>query len=387
MRYYIDIAHKSLNKHGEELCGDNVEVIRTEDSVIIVLSDGLGSGVKANILATLTSKIAATMLKEGVGIEETVGTIVSTLPECSVRKLAYSTFTMIQIYHTGEVYIAEYDNPPVFLYRKGYPYPIEKKEKEINGKLIFESRFQLTLGDMLAVVSDGAVHAGVGAYLNLGWQWENIEAYLQDLNRIGRTALNISSSLITVCDRFYDHHPGDDTTVIAIKIREPEKVDLFAGPPEDPELDPYIVKKLMEGDGKKVICGGTTANIVARILRQEIQVDMDTMTANVPPMAYMKGFDLVTEGILTLKAVLDELRQFNLNGSRRVEPEKNDGASRLIDLLMQHCTHLHLWVGKAINPAHQNPNIPSHLNIKLQLIQDLAEELKKMGKEVELTII
>lgn len=390
MNHFIDIAYNSLNKQGEELCGDKVEIIRTEDSIILVLSDGLGSGVKANILATLTAKIAATMLKEGASIEETVDTIVNTLPECNVRKLAYSTFTIIKISTNGEVYIAEYDNPPIFIFRNGFNLPQEKKLKVINNKKIYESHFKLKYGDMITAISDGAVHAGVGALLNLGWQWENINSYLRDINSLEKSAKSVCGNLIGVCNNLYNDKPGDDTTVMTIKMRKPEIVSLFTGPPEDRDMDEWVIKKLTNSNGKKVICGGTTANIAARELGTEILIDLSSFQKDIPPMATMKGFDLVTEGVLTLKATLEMIKKYCRDPftNRSMSYFKgNDGASKLANLLINDCTHLNIYVGKAVNPAHQNPHLPLNLNIKLQIVSDLVQELQNLGKEVKITYI
>ena len=166
--YFIDTSFDSLTKHGEELCGDHVEQARLRDSCILVLSDGLGSGVKANILATLTSKIAVTMLKEGSTLEETIDTVVHTLPVCNERHLAYSTFTIIKIYNDGRGYAAEFDNPFIFLIRNGENVPIERQKRILNGKTIYECSFTMDKDTLLVAVSDGVVHAGVGRSLDLG---------------------------------------------------------------------------------------------------------------------------------------------------------------------------------------------------------------------------
>lgn len=388
MSYFIDIFHKSINKFGEELCGDKIEIIRNEDSVIAVLSDGLGSGVKANILATLTAKIAATMLREGASIKDTVDTIVNTLPECQVRKLAYSTFTIVKIDKNGEVYIAEYDNPPIFIYRNGRDLPLKKSTLDINGKTILESNFKLKVGDDISVVSDGAVHAGVGALLNLGWQWDSINDYLRNLTNVEKTAHHVSSSFIGICNNLYQDRPGDDTTIMHIKIREIENIDLFTGPPEDEDMDKWIINKLMKNDSKKIICGGTTANIASRELDKDIRVDISTMSEKIPPIAYMDGIDLVTEGVLTLKHTLGYIQRYATSDDPAADfLNEDNGASMLANKLINECTHIHFWVGKAVNPAHQNPNFPTSFNIKLQIVEDLITELKNIGKQVDVSYI
>ena len=175
MSVSIDVAWKSLNKYKEELCGDKVEIVKTKDSDIVVLADGMGSGVKANILSTLTSKILATMLYEGAGIEACVDTIAKTLPICQERKVAYATFSILQIFHNGEAYLVEYDNPDCVFIRDGkiikYPY----ETREIEGKKVHEYRFKVQKNDCFVLMSDGVIYAGAGESLDLqGWTWENM---------------------------------------------------------------------------------------------------------------------------------------------------------------------------------------------------------------------
>lgn len=387
MSWYIDVAYDRINKKGEELCGDNVEIIKLKDYTILVLADGLGSGVKANILATMTSKIAGTMLKEGVDIYETVDTLTNTLPVCKVRNIAYATFTIIKIYNDGKVEVFEYDNPPIFFIRKGKFVELSKKELEINGKIVKQSNFHLKNNDALVVVSDGAIHAGIGNLLNLGWTWECVKEFLEKISPSKKNADNITKELISVCWELYGGKPGDDTTALAVKLRKAELVTIFTGPPENENNDKIIIEELINSEGKKVICGGTAGNIAQRELRRPLEVDISSLDGEVPPTAVLEGIDLVTEGVLTLSRAIDMMKNYSDYSKESFEKFKfdgNDGASRLCKILLEECTHVELLVGKAVNPAHQNPDFPQHLSIKLHIINDMCNLLKKFGKEVNI---
>lgn len=388
MSFFIDVNYKSINHYGEELCGDKVEILKTGDEYIIVLSDGLGSGVKANILSTLTSKIAATMLKNGASIRDTIETIINTLPECKVRKLAYSTFTIIKIDKNYNIYIAEYDSPPFFYFKQGFSKEIEKTEIIIGNKHVKESKFKLELGDSLNIVSDGAIHAGIGEMLNLGWGWDEINDYLQNLNEVNKTSATLNGNFIGVCDNLYNGKPGDDTTILTIKVRSPEHVDIFVGPPSDPKLDSYYVAKMVEGESKKVLCGGTTALIAERELKGKLNVDIESCNNGIPPIAYMNGFDLITEGVLTLGRTLERIKMYNKNAyDDYINNNEYNGCSLLTKILLEESTHINFYVGKAVNPAHQNPNFPSGFNIKLKIIEDLIKELNSAGKITTCTFL
>lgn len=388
MDNFIDINYKSINKYNEELCGDKVEYIYDDDGCIIVLSDGLGSGVKANILATMTTKIAVTMLKSGASIDDTIETVINTLPECKVRKLAYSTFTIIKIDGGNSAYIAEYDNPPYFYYSHKRIIPVDKTERIIGSKKIYESNIKLSEGDTICVVSDGAIHAGIGQMLNLGWSWDEVNKYLRELNNLNKSAQLINGNFIGVCSNLYNNEPGDDTTILTIKVRKPEVIDIFIGPPADKSLDKKLTEIMKASNNIKIICGGTTALIAERELKKELKVDMDSMSDDVPPMAYMEGFDLVTEGVLTLGRTLENIKKLNtFSYENKIEYDNYDGCSLLTRMLMDVGTHINFYVGRAVNPAHQNPNFPVGYNIKQNIVDGLIAELKKAGKKVNATYL
>jgi len=382
MDHYIDIAYKSVNKVNEILCGDTVEVVRENDKTILVLADGLGSGVKANILSTMTCKIASTMLKEGESVLETIDTIMNTLPVCKVRNLAYSTFAIIELEPSGLCTIIEYDNPPVFLLRDNKLVKLEKDTMEYEDKKVLRSTFKMEIGDQLIVVSDGVIHAGVGGILNLGWQWEHVADFLTKESRRCKSAERIATSLLEACNVLYDYKPGDDTTVASVVLRAPEVVDLFSGPPENPAEDAPFVKRFMRSKHTKIVCGGTASNIVAENLHTEVKTSLDYLSPDIPPVGHIDGIDLVTEGVLTLSKTVDLIKQYR--SQQCVNLNLKDGATRLSKLLIEDCTHITFWIGSAINPAHQNPDFPSELGIKRSILNDLIGELKALGKIINI---
>ena len=376
-RLHVEVANLSIAKHGEELCGDRVEIARNGGGVTVVLSDGLGSGVKANILATLTTTIASSMLRGGAAIEDVVDTIGHTLPICKVRQVAYSTFTILQVDSSGNAYLVQFDNPDAFYVSDGCVGSVDCVQRRVADKVVKEARFRVRSGDHLFLVSDGMIHAGIGGVLNLGWGWPNVADYIRRITQQEKRASVLAKWMINVCDQFYGGKPGDDATCVAITVREPRHVTAAVGPPRNPEDDRNMVAKLMGASGTRVVCGGTTGKIVARETGASLKVDLASMVQGVPPTATVRGVDLVTEGIITLSKALSKL----------ASPEEaygKDGASRLARVLLD-ADHVEFLVGKAVNPAHQNPNLPISITLKEQVMQDIARILSESGKEVKIT--
>ena len=383
----IDVAWKSLNKHQEELCGDKVEVLKTDDSDIVILADGMGSGVKANILATLTSKILGTMLHEGAALESCVETVARTLPICKVRKVAYATFSILQIFHSGEAYLVEFDNPSCVFIRDGklinYPY----ETREIEGKKIHEYRFTVKKNDCFVLMSDGVIYAGAGAILDLeGWTWDAMAEYTLKCTKQTLSASRLAVMLSQACSELYEEKPGDDTTVAVARVIERRIVNIFTGPPAKKEDDERLMHDFMHTEGKKVISGGTSANIAARVLGKEIVTKADTSSPDVPPMASIDGIDLVTEGVITLGKSLKLLKKYvrdEFDTEFFDELDADNGASRLAKLLIEECTELNLFVGTAVNAAHKETALNFDLSMRQNLVEQLVRTAEEMGKTVK----
>ncbi|HCH74056.1 MAG TPA: serine/threonine protein phosphatase [Clostridiales bacterium] len=380
----VDVGYKSVNHVGEELCGDHVDVVEGQSGdTVIVLADGLGSGVKASILSTLTSKIISTMIAEGLSLEDCVETVAATLPVCSVRKVAYSTFTIIHLIDSERAELIQYDNPQIILLRNGVNYEYPVTEMNVGGKKIYKSVIDLEMNDLFVAMSDGCPHAGIGTAYNFGWKRKDIISFVESIAHVGYTAKTLSTILVDECNTLYGGKPGDDATACVVRVRKREPMNILFGSPQNKDDDERMLSLFFSKEGKHIVCGGTTSKIAAKYLGKEVKATLDFESEGVPPIAKIEGVDLVTEGVITINKVLTYAKDY-LKENKLYEEwgVKKDGASMIARLLFEEATDINFYVGRAINPAHQNPELPINFSIKMNLVEELSKCLRQMGKKI-----
>lgn len=381
MKYFIDDGYVSLNHVGEELCGDKVEIVRKKEGTTIVLADGLGSGVKANILATLTSKMLCLMIANGVDIEECIASIISTLPVCKVRNVAYATFTVIHVDNDGKGYIFEFDNPPLIYLRNGQVYNLPREKKTIVGRTVYCSLIDAEENDCIIFCSDGAPHAGIGKTMNLGWSIEDISQYIVSNYTNDMSARQIAALVGESCNSLYMGEPGDDTTIAALRLVKPLHVNILVGPPMNHEDDEMVASNFMKREGLKIVCGGTTSKIMAKFLNEEIKTSLAYLSPDVPPIAIIDGLDLVTEGVITLGKVLEVTEKYlDIKDVEDKSLSEKDGATLIAKLILQRASHVNLFVGTTLNPAHKD--LPIDVSMKMKIVEKLKKNLEDAGKIV-----
>ena len=325
-------------------------------------------------------------MAEGISIEECVATIAATLPVCSLRGVAYSTFTIIHLLNNEAAEIIQYDNPHVIVIRdeKNYDYP--KTEMNIGGKKIYKSTIKLRENDMFVAMSDGCPHAGIGIAYNFGWKREEIIDFIELLAPVGYTAKTLSTMLVDECNKLYGNRPGDDATACIVKIRKREPMNMLFGPPSNRSDCDRMMSLFFSKEGKHIICGGTTSSIAAKYLGKPLKASLNFERSDVPPIAELEGVDLVTEGVITVNKVLEYAKDY-LDKNELYEQWnfKRDGASLISRLLFEEATDINFYVGRAINPAHQNPDLPINFSIKMNLVEELSACLRQMGKRIKVS--
>lgn len=377
---YIEIEAKQINYHGEKICGDVFlkKRIKEDKRIIVVLSDGMGHGVKANILATLTSTMALNFTIEHRNPERIAEIIMNTLPVCSERQVSYATFTVVDMEIDGKVHILEYDNPPVLVYRNNKPLPvnretIEMKNPEHLGKKLTHTSFYPKLYDRIILCTDGVAQSGMGTdKYPFGWEIFHIEEYITGILETHNdiSAIKLAEKVVNKAVANDEYLSMDDTSCATIYFRKPRKLLIVTGPPMSRSNDKEFADIVKNYQGKKIIAGGSTTDIIARELKLEVSDSLDFFDDELPPVSYMEGIDLVTEGILTLNKVWKILT----NLTNDYKPGK--GPADQIVKLIQESDHIDILVGTKINEAHQDPNVPVDLEIRRTIANRIANVLE-----------
>ncbi len=379
--FHIDVNCSQKNYGEERICGDVFlsRKIQEEDRTIVVLSDGMGHGVKANVLATLTSTMALNFTGEHKEPEKIAEMIMNTLPICSERKMSYSTFTIVDIEPDGRVTILEYDNPQTIIMRKnktfdpGWNCIVMQSEKNA-GKEIKSCSFYPQKEDRIIICTDGISQAGMGTdKYPFGWGMDNMKEYVTRLieNNHRISARRLAGKIVTMAHKIDGYYSRDDTSAAVIYFREPRKLLVCTGPPYEEENDKKLADKVRNFEGRKIISGATTADIVGRELDIEIEDTMNFDDPDLPPISKMEGIDLVTEGILTLTKVNRILKEYN----SAYQPGKGP-ADKIVELFRK-SDEIHFVIGTRINIAHQDPSLPVDLEIRRTVVKRIGRILEE----------
>lgn len=375
---FIEIESCQKNKHGQDICGDSfmTRKLPEEERVISVLSDGLGHGLKANILSTMTATMALKFTASDVDLICSSETIMNALPVCRVRNISYATYTIVDIKLQTDISVVEMDNPPFLLIRNGQALTVPFKEVEspsLDGRKMKTYSLKACPEDRLVIMSDGISQSGIGTeQLKLGWRVEGCKQFV--LEQVRRDP---QISARTLAGRILNeallnevgHKAYDDMTVAVFYFRKPRRLLVLTGPPFHQNRDAHFANIFDTFNGRRVICGGTTANIVARELKRDLVDHLETTDGDIPPIATFEGADLVTEGLLTLTKVAQFLEKAETTSRR-------NAASMLLDMILESDSIMFL-VGTKINEAHQDPTHPMDLEIRRNLIKRISKMLER----------
>jgi len=381
----LEMAHSSLNHVGEELCGDHVETrYSPEGKVTMVLADGLGSGVQASILSTLTSNMLSSLISGGVSLDEAVESIIKTLPLAKNRgNVAYSTFTILEVLPDFTFHLANYDNPTPVYISHGSVIPLGYNERTIFGKKIAIASGKLEENDTIIMMSDGVLHAGIGETLNFGWSEGEISSYMGALYDPSISSKNLATLLTDHCDTLYNGRPGDDTTSAVLRRRKRVHAHYMVGPATSKDDDKKMMDLFFSPADRYIVSGGSSSHVVANYLHKEIGTELDYVDPSIPPISYIEGVDLVTEGVITLNRLVNMAKDYlGPNKGYFDWSYKQDGVSLLSKMLFEEATDIDFYVGCAVNPAHQDPAYHIDITIKLKLVDELAKLFKTMGKRI-----
>lgn len=390
--FYTEVNCQQRNHAGERICGDVfiTKRIKEEGRTIVVLSDGMGHGVKANILATLTATMAVNFTREHKDFQTIAEIIMNTLPVCSVRKISYSTFTIIDVEDTGEVSILEYDNPQCMVVREDKVFDpgwekIVLESDENKGKELHAVKFKARKEDRIVFWSDGIAQSGLGTpKYPFGWGIETAHDYV--IKVLQKTpfisARKLARKVLNMAVMNDNYESKDDTSCASIYFREPRKLLISTGPPYEKDKDIELALSVHQFEGKKIVCGATTAEIIGRELGREIIDSFEFHDPDLPPTSSMQGVDLITEGILTLSKVYNILHDYDNNY------RFGKGPADLIVKMLLESDEINMIIGTKINIAHQDPTLPVELEIRRTVVKRVARVLEeKFLKEVTLRYI
>jgi len=373
---HVDIRQAQSAKRPGTPCGDVVTYDRSPAATTLVLCDGLGSGVKAHLAATMCAARLLEGLRGGASLRRAFGNLVRNMVRVRGSDLPYACFSVVRVLHDGQATVLTYEMPQPLFVTASHATPLPQRVQTVEHALIGESQLQLAPGDGLLVVSDGVTQAGLGLSQKLGWRVAGVQQYLTELLSERRPLRELSPAVHDRARALWEAEGGDDVTAAMALCRWGKTLNILTGPPSNRAHDREIAHRFVLLEGWKVIAGSTTAEIVADYLNFPLKTQQDVPSHMAPPRYYLEGVDLVTEGAVTLNQVYNVLEE---------DPDDLEDETGVAELqrLLREADRINFVVGVARNPAHGNIVFRQRgLLTRTHIIPLLTEKLERMGKLV-----
>ena len=379
---FIEMEASQFTKTGQAACGDDVrfETIERENRHLVALSDGLGSGVKAHVLATMTTSMAIRFLASNIPTLEAAEIIMDSLPVCEVRRIGYATFSLFDFRLGGRARITEMGNPG-YIHLRG----VEEVKPLVDETVVSEHwpdrevrecEADFQCGDRVIMCSDGVTQSGLGVRkdMKFGWRRSGVMKFAQA--EIAQTpevsAHDLAAAIAREALLITPGGCKDDITCCVVYLRHPRIMRILTGPPFYREHDAEYARQALLGPDHVVVCGGTSANILERELGVKVKLNLADMRSSggLPPVGRMEGIGIATEGILTLGRVLGALEE------KRPTEHEPAAVRAIIDRMMRH-DRIEFVIGTKVNESHQDPNIPQDLELRRSVIRRMATALER----------
>lgn len=375
---HTDIIIKQSSKNAGSPCGDVIDWHRDRNATTIVISDGLGSGVKANIAANMCVSRILQLIKSGATLREAFSALVKTMNRAWGTDEPYAVFSVARILNNGDTTILSYEIPPAILIGKNSASVLSNRVFTIEKAIISEAFCQIDINEGLLMVCDGITQAGMGAGLTNGWTIDGVRKFINE--KIIYEELKLENVPNLVHDRarvFWRKLKGDDCSVVFAKSRKGVIVNIFTGPPKEKELDKKTVEEFNNLEGIKIVCGGTTAQMTARELNRKMELESDPSNSLLPPKFSIKGIDLVTEGVVTLNQV------FNIMDEDITPYGEEESIVFELSDFMQIADRVNFWVGKAPSIGSEYIEFRQQgILPRTKIVPLIVEKLKAAGKLV-----